>query len=281
VAILDSVPAVTEEDATAAERVADTPVADEQAPDEPVTEVPVADDPAADEPAVADEPSAEQPVVPAQPAVETFEQLAALPWANPDDTHATPEDAVRAFLGFMTERSVLPSSVRYAELTLGDFAETGAGVGEITVTGSEEAFHDVGQFEVPFSTVMLRLSEGSWWVTGAISESLGLDEPAPDSVFAPPMIVSGVNGFFSDALQLHVYANGERQPLLAFFFTGGGVYAWGEYSVAVDPANPVPCEPESPCVEVPDWQVPAAGRHGTLVITENTRVTTIPITFGG
>ena len=66
---------------------------------------------------------------------------------------------------------------------------------------------------------------------------------------------------------------------MAYYFTGGGVYAWGEYSIAVDPANPVPCEPATPCVEVPDWQVPV-GEHGTLVITDNTRVTTVPVVFG-
>ena len=270
VATIDSVPAVTADDATTAEQPTDTPVADEPATDEPAT----------DEPAT-DEPATEQPALPEEPAVETFEQLVALPWASPDDTHATPEDAVRAFLGFMTERSVLPDSVHYAELTLGDFVATDDQSGEITVTGSEEAFHDVGQFEVPFSTVALRQSEGSWWVTGAISESLGLDEPAPDTVFAPPMIVSGVNGLFSNAIQLQAYVDGERQPLLAFYFTGGGVYAWGEYSIAVDPANPVPCEPEGPCVEVPEWQVPAASQHGTVVITDNTRMTTVRVGFGG
>jgi hypothetical protein len=227
-----------------------------------------------------DESATDQPGRIDATAVDGKEQLAALPWASPEDTHATPQEAVHAFLAFMTERSVLPDSARYGELSLGDFVATGEESGEITITGSEAAFHDVSQFELPFSTAMLRQSDGVWWVTGAVSETLGPVEPAPNTAFAPPMIVSGVNGLFSDAVQLHAYVDGEHQPLLALFFTGGGVYGWGEYSIAVDPANPVACEPATPCVDVPDWQVPV-GEHGTLVISDNTRVTTVPITYGG
>ena len=221
VATVDSAPAA-EEDAGTAEQPAGTAPGDQSAADEPanaatvVTEQPAAaDEPAnaatvvTEEPAVVDEPTSAATVVTEEPAVDEFEQLVALPWASPDDAHATPQEAVQAFLDFLAERSVLPDSARYTMLTLGDFTATAEQSGEITITGAEEAFHDVNQFEVPFSTVTLRQADGHWWVAGATSDTLVVDQPARRAVFGPPMTVSGENGLFSDALQLHVYVDGD------------------------------------------------------------------------
>ena len=290
VATVAPAPAIVDDEPTGADETpvadepAETPVADEPAEvEQPAADPSVTDEPlddasaTADEPAV-DEPAADQPIADGQPTVDHLEQVIALPWSGADDAHPTPQEAVDTVLDFMTWWSVLPDSALYAELTLGDYVETGEDVGVITVTGTEEAFHDVGEFLMPTSTIALRQVDGHWWVTGATSETISVDEPTPGSVFGPPMAVSGENGLFSNALQLHVYVDGGSEPLAATFFTGGGVFAWGDFDMTFDPANPEPCV-EGRCWDTPDWEVPV-GEPGTLVITDNARIVTIPITFG-
>jgi hypothetical protein len=226
--------------------------------------------PAVTEPAVTEPPAPTSPEI-SVPDVDQVEQLAALPWASPDDAYDDPIDAVTAFVGFVDRVYSSQNATGFADVTIGEFLAGDQRSGEVTfvVNGSDNTIS---------TTVSVRQAgpDDYWWVVGASSETLTIDEPGPDSVVTAPMDYFGTNHVMSGSwVMLHIYAATLPEPLTGVGLTGGGVFALGDFWGAVGPESDI-CDPLDgfSC----DWQAPK-GAPGTLVFVSAVGVTTVPIVF--
>lgn len=115
--------------------------------------------------------------------IDEIARLSGLPWASPDHAHEDPSAAVEAFMAFVRDLyvgEVLGIELELGEVTTGEFAAGDQRSGEVQVSFTEEV--SAGPVLItPTITVFVRQSgpDDTWWVLGAVSDAIVVDEPSP------------------------------------------------------------------------------------------------------
>ena len=91
----------------------------------------------------------------------------------------------------------------------------------------------------PVTTVFVRqLSDDHWWVLGAATDDIVLENPIPGAAIDNPLQLSGRARAFEGTVQVSVFKRGDTQPLGKGFVTGSGSGALGPFTGEVRWANP-------------------------------------------
>lgn len=136
----------------------------------------------------------------------TFDPTSALwPEAASDRRFTTPEDATRSFA-----------------VDLVGFTEP-----QVSVLGTSGTAATVGltsRPDGPSTTVSLTLdpATGTWWVTGAATPNILVNDPLPGSVVSSPVALRGSAVAFEGTVDVQVRADAAAAPAGAGFVTGGG-----------------------------------------------------------
>lgn len=101
------------------------------------------------------------------------------------------------------------------------------------------------------TTVRVRLLEDdTWYVLGAIAESIRLDAPAAGAQVSSPLTLQGAARAFEGTVVVHLLADGIDEPIGTSFVTGRGDGELGEFSGSIT------------------FEVPSGAQSGTLVLFE-------------
>lgn len=145
-------------------------------------------------------------------------------WPDPGGD-ARFDDPVEAATDFATEL------VGYTDPVVGEFQQGDNRSGEVEIRPRADG---------PVTTVMVRQygTDDSWWVIGAATENIEVDEPAPQGAVDHPVQVSGRARAFEGNVQVAVYRDGSTEPLGTGFVTGSGGGDLGPFSgeIGIDTA---------------------------------------------
>lgn len=145
--------------------------------------------------------------VPAPPVL-TDEQVAQVVWPDPA-TESRFTDPMAAATSFAVDL------VGFTDPVVGAFQQGDTRSGEIEVRPREDG---------PVTTVLVRqvASDDSWWVIGALTESIEVDEPAPQQAIDDPARVSGRARAFEGTVDVRILVDGSADPVGTGFVTGSG-----------------------------------------------------------
>lgn len=128
-------------------------------------------------------------------------------WPNPgsDQRFDSPEAVARDFAS---------NFIGFEEVVVGSFQAGDPSSGEVLVQPRPNG---------PITRILVRqLVPGSWWATGAVSETIRLDSPEPGALAGSPLRVTGAAQAFEGTVQVEVRADGASKPVGDGFVTGGG-----------------------------------------------------------
>lgn len=129
-------------------------------------------------------------------------------------------------------RSFAVQLVGFADdVVVDEFREGDAGFGEVEVRANERG---------PATTVLVRQlgEDESWWVVGAHTENIVLEEPGAGENVTSPLSVSGRARAFEGNIELELRADGQLEPIAGGFATGGSDEA-RPFSAEIDFPAPV------------------------------------------
>ncbi|MFP5327893.1 MAG: Gmad2 immunoglobulin-like domain-containing protein [Acidimicrobiia bacterium] len=137
---------------------------------------------------------------------DSTEAAAVWPFAETSQRFDDPAAAARSFA---VELAGFPE-----DLVLGDFREGDARSGEVEVRASERG---------PVTTVAVRQvgEDDTWWVVGAKTENLELDDPGAGELVTSPLAVTGRGRAFEGTIEVELRADNELEPIGATFATAG------------------------------------------------------------
>ncbi len=152
----------------------------------------------------------------------TSEEAATVVWPAPDGAvrYADPVEAARGFAGF----------AGFAEPLVGELKEGDQRSGEVDVRATEQG---------PVTTVLVRrMSDDHWWVLGAATDDIVLDDPQPGGAIDDPLQLSGRARAFEGTVQVAVLERGGTEPLGTGVVTGSGGGELGPFEGEVRWSNP-------------------------------------------
>ena len=175
------------------------------------TDLPDTTEPATTEPSATEAPSSPEAV---RPAI--------WPWA---DTETRYGDPLEAATGFAADFLGFDDPIA-SEFMAGDSRS-----GEVEV----QAFASG-----PVTLVFVRqlTDDDSWWILGAVSENIAIDEPDTGTEVTSPLTVSGTALAFEGTVDLELRADGNGEPIFESFVTGSGGPEPGPYSESVEFTSP-------------------------------------------
>lgn len=136
----------------------------------------------------------------------TDEELATVIWPY-QDTSQRFSDPSAAVYSFATEL------LGFTDPVMGEFAAGDARSGEIELRAKEDG---------PATTVLVRqLGDDSWWVLGAQTPDIVLEQPEPGASVSSPLQVSGRSRAFEGTVDVAVLRDGDTSPIGTGFVTGG------------------------------------------------------------
>jgi hypothetical protein len=95
------------------------------------------------------------------------------------------------------------------------------------------------QADGPETTVLVRqLSDGNWWVLGATTESIELDDPIAVTAIDNPLLLAGRARAFEGTVLVAVYERGSTTPLGEGFVTASGTEELGPFTGEIPWDNP-------------------------------------------
>jgi hypothetical protein len=128
-------------------------------------------------------------------------------WPDPgsDKRFSSPEEVARDFAA---------NFIGFEQSVVGTFQAGDPSSGEVPVQPRPNG---------PVTRVLVRqLVPGSWWATGAATDTIRLDSPEPGALAASPLQVRGAAQAFEGNVQVDVRADGASKPVGNGFVTGGG-----------------------------------------------------------
>lgn len=144
------------------------------------------------------------------------------PWFDTDLRYADPVDAAVGFasdyLGFVDPIA--------SEFMAGDSRS-----GEVEIRS-----FDAGPATVVF--VRQLTDDDSWWILGAASENITIDEPEALDEVTSPLTVSGTALAFEGTVEVQLRADGNGEPIFEGFVTGSGGPEPGPYSETFEFTSP-------------------------------------------
>ncbi|HYN31954.1 MAG TPA: Gmad2 immunoglobulin-like domain-containing protein [Ilumatobacteraceae bacterium] len=177
--------------------------------DVPTTEAPTTDAPTTEAPST-------------DPADATRD--AVWPWVDTSTRFADPVEAATSFaidyLGF-------------TDPVVGGFQAGDSRSGEVEITAGGTALTTV---------VFVRqlTDDDSWWVLGAASENITIDEPTQGTVVSSPLAISGKASAFEGTVDVELRADGNGEPIYVGFVTGSGSPEPGPYEATIEFTSPGP-----------------------------------------
>lgn len=85
---------------------------------------------------------------------------------------------------------------------------------------------------------MRKLSDDTWWVLGAATDDIVLDDPVPGTAIDDPLMLSGQASAFEGTVQVSVFERGDVDALGEGFVTGSGSGEPGPFEGEVRWENP-------------------------------------------
>ena len=180
------------------------------------TQAPETTEPAATTEAPTTEPSTTVAPVPDQV------RTAIWPWFDTDLRYADP---VEAAVGFATDY------LGFVDPIAGEFMAGDSRSGEVEIRS-----FDTGPATVVF--VRQLTDDDSWWILGAASENITIDEPEALAEVTSPLTVSGTALAFEGTVDVQLRADGNGEPIFEGFVTGSGGPEPGPYSETFEFTSP-------------------------------------------
>ncbi|HUS43413.1 MAG TPA: Gmad2 immunoglobulin-like domain-containing protein [Ilumatobacteraceae bacterium] len=144
------------------------------------------------------------------------------PWTDTDLRYADP---VEAATGFATDY------LGFVDPIAGEFMAGDDRSGEVEIRTFESG---------PSTVVFVRqlTADDSWWVLGAASENITIDEPDALAEVTSPLTVSGMAVAFEGTVDVQLRADGNGEPIFEGFVTASGGQEPGPYSETFDFTSP-------------------------------------------
>ena len=134
------------------------------------------------------------------------------------------DDPVAAARGFAVDL------VGFDDPVVGEFREGDQRSGEVEVRALAPG---------AITTVIVRrLSDDHWWVLGAATPEIELDDPIPGTAIDDPLVLNGRARAFEGTVNVAVYSRAGTTPLGTGFVTGSGGPELGPFSGQIRWPNP-------------------------------------------
>jgi hypothetical protein len=144
------------------------------------------------------------------------------PWFETDLRYADP---VEAAVGFATDY------LGFVDPLASEFMAGDSRSGEVEIRSV-----DTGPATVVF--VRQLTDDDSWWILGAASENITIDEPEALAEVTSPLTVSGTALAFEGTVDVQLRADGNGEPIFEGFVTGSGGPEPGPYSETFEFTSP-------------------------------------------
>jgi hypothetical protein len=173
------------------------------------------------EPAATTEAPTTQPSTTVAPVPDQV-RTAIWPWFDTDLRYADP---VEAAVGFAIDYLGFDDPIA-SEFMAGDSRS-----GEVEIRSVETG---------PATVVFVRqlTDDDSWWILGAASENITIDEPEALAEVTSPLTVSGTALAFEGTVDVQLRADGNGEPIFEGFVTGSGGPEPGPYSETFEFTSP-------------------------------------------
>lgn len=125
-------------------------------------------------------------------------------------------------------------------------------VGEMRQGDSRSGEVEVRAFATgaPTTVLVRQMEDDTWFVLGAVVESIRLDVPEAGASIESPLRLEGAAYAFEGTVDVRLYADGTVDPIATTFVTGRGDGVPGDFDGELA------------------FEVPAGTRHGVLVLSE-------------
>ena len=173
------------------------------------------------EPLTTEAPTTE-PAATVAPRPDDEVRTAIWPWFDTDLRYADPVDAA---VGFATD------SLGFVDPIPSEFMAGDSRSGEVEIRSFETG---------PATVVFVRqlTDDDSWWILGAASENITIDEPEALAEVTSPLTVSGTALAFEGTVDVQLRADGNGEPIFEGFVTGSGGPEPGPYSETFEFTSP-------------------------------------------
>lgn len=156
------------------------------------------------------------------PPVPDQVRTAIWPWFETDLRYADP---VEAAVGFASDY------LGFVDPIASEFMAGDSRSGEVEIRSVETG---------PATVVFVRqlTDDDSWWILGAASENITIDEPEALAEVTSPLTVSGTALAFEGTVDVQLRADGNGEPIFEGFVTGSGGPEPGPYSETFEFTSP-------------------------------------------
>lgn len=119
----------------------------------------------------------------------------------------------------------------FVDPVVGEFAQGDSRSGEVDVQP---------QANGPATTVLVRQlgPDDSWWVLGAATSNLRLDEPEALATVSSPLSLSGTSTAFEGTVDVQLRSDRASEPLARGFATGGANGEFGPFTTELEFGDP-------------------------------------------
>ena len=149
----------------------------------------------------------------------TDEELATVVWPDQDTSQRFSDPSAAAF-SFATDM------LGFTDPVMGEFMAGDSRSGEIEVRAADDG---------PATTVLVRqLGDDSWWVLGAQTADIVLEQPESGATVSSPLQVAGSARAFEGTVQVDVHRDGDTEPVGSAVVTGSGGGELGPFSGEVE-----------------------------------------------
>jgi hypothetical protein len=182
-------------------------------------------------PATTQAPETTEPVATEAPTTEPSTTVAPVPdevrtaiwpWFETDLRYADP---VEAAVGFATDY------LGFVDPIASEFMAGDSRSGEVEI-------RSVGTGPATVVFVRQLTDDDSWWILGAASENITIDEPEALAEVTSPLTVSGTAMAFEGTVDVQLRADGNGEPIFEGFVTGSGGPEPGPYSETFEFTSP-------------------------------------------
>jgi hypothetical protein len=157
--------------------------------------------------------------------VPTDTSTAVWPFATSTTRYATPEEAARGFAVDM---------LGFVDPVVSPFMQGDTRSGEVEIQPNATG---------PVTTVFVRQlgrlgQDDSWWILGAVTNDIRLDQPPSLTDITSPVHLSGTSTAFEAQVNVAIYADGQLTPLASTFVMGGSNGEFGPFTADVPFTTP-------------------------------------------
>ena len=145
------------------------------------------------------------------------------------------DDPTAAALAFISD------FVGFTNPIMGDFAQGDSRSGEVEVTPFAGG--------APTTVLLRQLDDDSWFVIGAVTDSIRLAIPEALDAISSPQPLTGMAHAFEGTVVVRLFADGTQEPIAETFVTGRGDGVLGDFEGELT------------------FTTPAGAAHGVLLLT--------------